>query len=250
MTTPPLITNYASGKYVAAEGSVEVVRADYRPDKTKTACVYSHSLGLTALAALDPTTAQKPLDAIAAAGLPVIATDLGGANAWGNDTQVSRMGSAAFYAQVTMGAKGTGIGDAKVVVFAASMGGLAALTWARLNPTLCAAIALVCPVVDLAYEHDQNVNGYAASIEAAYGGAAGYAAEVAGNNPMANAAAIKATGIPIKMWRASNDVIAVTARQDAFAAAAGVEVVDLGAIGHTITQAPWADVADFLVDHA
>lgn len=245
-----IVTDWGRGLYLGSgtEEHIYVTRKDYRPDGTKTACLYSHSLGATARAAYDPTLARDALATIAEAGIPCLSTDLGGTTTWGNDTSVSRLGSAAYYAQTVLGAKGGGSG--KSLIYAPSMGALAALNFARAYPASVAAIALVCPVVDLAYQHDQNVQGYAASIETAYGGASGYAAEVAGNDPMQNAAAIAALGIPMKMWRSSNDVVAPTARQDAFATAANIPVVNLGAIGHTLTNVPWSDVASFLANYA
>jgi pimeloyl-ACP methyl ester carboxylesterase len=245
--TFPIATSYGLGVYAAGEAHVLVTRKDYKPDGSRPGCVYCHSLGAKAMSALDPTLAQPMAWAIANAGLPLLATDLGGTATWGNDTAQARASDAKTALQGAVGGAKAG----KVAAIGVSMGGLSSLNWIRANPALVSALALVCPVVDLGYEHDNNVNGYAASIEAAYGGAAGYAAAVAAHDPTQNAAAIAALGIPIQMWRASNDAIAVTARQDAFAQAAGIPVVDLGAIGHTVNAGvPWDSVADWLAQHA
>lgn len=168
----------------------------------------------------------------------VNAPDLGGPSTWGNDAAQAKFADAFNYLTNTLGTK------SPIGVVGLSMGGCLALNYFKNNPTQISALALGMPLVDLAYAHDNN---FTAPIEAAYGGSAGYQAAVATHDPMQNTAAY--VGKPIKMWRASNDTVAMTSRQDAFAAATGCEVVDLGAVGHTLENIPGDQIRSFLAAH-
>ena len=111
-----------------------------------------------------------------------------------------------------------------------------------------AAIALITPVVDVDDIHDNNRNGYAAEIEARYGGLAAFDAALPTHNPVAFAGQL--AGIPIKVWISSNDPVVIPATVDAFAAGSGAAVASLGAVGHTAGALDGADVASFLLPHA
>jgi pimeloyl-ACP methyl ester carboxylesterase len=190
----------------------------------------------------NPIWMRPSVLALCEADYVVLSPDLSGQSPWGNDASQTKVGDA----KARLQAAAVGAASGKVGLLGISAGALTALNWARANPTLVAAIALICPVVDLAYEHDQNVGGFAAEIETAYGGAAGYASAVATHDPMQNTAS-HASGPPIRMWRTTDDTVAVTARQDAFASAVGSKLVttSLGTGGHTGANIDATQVVSF-----
>jgi pimeloyl-ACP methyl ester carboxylesterase len=212
-------------------------------DGTRPGIVYCHSVGNDSAQVAATGYVDTVTMALAQAGYMLYGGDMGGTAVWGNDASQTAVTTARTNVQAaaTGGAKA-----GKVGLLATSMGALTALNWARANPSLVACIGLMIPVVDLAYEHDNNVNGYAAAIEAAYTNLAGYQAAVATHDPMQNTAS-HASGPPIKMWRSTDDAIAVTARQDAFAAAVGsnCQVSSLGAAGHFPQTVPPTEVVAF-----
>lgn len=223
--------------------SVALFPLGYKPNNTRRGVVYAHSLGGTYLSAFDSTVARDPLSTFAAdGGMPTLCTTLGGTSTWGNDASQTAMSADFTELTTTHGAK-----TDKVFLYAASMGGLPSLRWTLANPAKVAGVALVCPCVDLAYEHDQDVFGYGAIIETAHGITGTYAgnATITARDPMQQTAAMAATGVPIKMWYASNDVQTVTARQQAYITATGCQSSSLGAVGHTITNVPWGEVVQF-----
>jgi hypothetical protein len=230
----------ATSRGLATETFMQVQSILAKPDATRPPIVYCHSRGndsaqVAAVGFIDQVTS-----ALALAGYVVYGGDMGGTLTWGNDTSQTAVGTGKTNVQAAWGKAG------KVGLLATSMGALAALNWARANPTLVACVGLVVPVVDLAYEHNNDVSGYGSEIEAAYTNLAGYTAAVATHDPMQNTAA-HASGPPIKMWRSTDDAVAVTARQDAFAAAVGANcaVSSLGAVGHLPQTTPPAEVVSF-----
>jgi alpha-beta hydrolase superfamily lysophospholipase len=206
-----------------------VVARRFVGDATRPAALFCHGRGTTPLEVTDPTWGQGVSKALAEAGYPVLAGTLSGTAPWGNDASQAKLADARTYAQGTLGAA-----SGKVGLVGLSMGALTALNWTRANPTLVACIALLIPVTDLDYLHANNVNGWAAEIEAAYTNLAGYNAAVATHDPNQNTSS-HASGPPIKVWYSSTDTSAVTARQQAFITAVGCPSVSLGAVGHALT---------------
>lgn len=183
----------------------------YRPDGTKTGTVTCH--GYQGRATDWIATPVPAVNRLAQSGYPVTLPDLGG-DLWGNDTAQTKIGDARAYLQGSAGAKA-----GKIWLLGYSMGALAALNWARANPTLVAAIVLVEAVIDLADFHDHNAS-YVASIEAAYGGTAGYTAAVAAHNPATHATDL--AGIPIDYWYSNGDTLIPTAPMMTFCSALGI----------------------------
>lgn len=134
----------------------------------------------------------------------------------------------------------------KVALVGRSMGGCQALNWARQNLSAVACIALICPLVNLVDAHDRV---FEAEIDAAYGSHAAYLAGLSTHNPMAYAAEL--SGIPIKIWYATDDTSVLQADVLAFTAAVGASCipVSMGAVGHTVTAAPVNDVAAFIASN-
>jgi alpha-beta hydrolase superfamily lysophospholipase len=190
----------------------------------------------------NPTWMRPSVLGLCEANYVVLSPDLSAQSPWGNDASQTKVGDA----KIRLQSAAVGAASGKIGLIGISAGALTVLNWARANPTLVAAIALICPVVDLAYEHDQNIAGFAAEIEAAYTNLAGYTAAVATHDPMQNTAS-HASGPPIRMWRTTDDTVAVTARQDAFAAAVGSNLVttSLGTGGHTGANIDATQVVSF-----
>ena len=205
-------------------------------DGARPGAVYSH--GATDKARW---VAKHPAAWVAAGqGYPVLSRDFSGDH-WGNDTAIARMDQAAAYMTGTFGAK---VG--KLVLVAHSMGGCHLLNWATRNPSQVAAVILSCPVLDLKNMHDANVSGYAASIETAYGGLAGYQAAATAHNPMDFAGTLAA--LPIRVYYSTNDPVCTPAQVSSFAGAAGslCSSYSMSASGHTQEVVPPADVLSWM----
>lgn len=226
-------TVYGVGRYVASESHTAVVPLRYRPDGTRPLILYAPSRGNTSIQAKAAGWFDEVIAALAMAGYIVLAGDLGGTTVWGSPTAQSRLTSLKTYGQGTLGAKAGPVG-----LLATSMGTPAILNWAKnnLSSAACAAASVALP--DLGYEYANNVNGYAAEISTAHGGAPSSA-----NDPMQNTAAL--APLPMKMWFANNDAVAPTARAQAFVDATGCQSASLGAVGHQPSSTPPADVVAF-----
>lgn len=182
-------------------------------------------------------------DALARRGVPVASGDYSSPAHWGNDAAIASMPAVLNALAAVAGPAGVG----RVRLIAVSIGAALALNWARQNPTRVAAIALLTPAVDVEDIRANNRAASAAEIEAAYGGAAAWQTARPTHNPVEYAAAL--TDIPIAVWRSGDDPTCVPARVDAFAAAAGADVHDLGNVGHSAGTLNGDDVADFLLAH-
>lgn len=89
-----------------------------------------HGAGATGLSPADSTLlGSHRLHRLLAARYPIVATDMGGANTWGNSAATAGIAAAKTYLQSTMGAKA-----GPVVLVAISMGNIAAHNYARANP--------------------------------------------------------------------------------------------------------------------
>lgn len=163
----------------------------------------------------------------AKAGFPAIACDFGSTSGvlWGNDTALARIDAAWAYLKSQLNAK-----PDKVGLAAGSGGCINAFNWAKRNLGSVAAIAGVIPGISLVDIHDNNRNSLAANVEAAYGGAAGYAAAVAARDPNAWAASL--AGPPIKLWYSSDDPVAIPSFVGPFATATQAQTVNMGPLGH------------------
>lgn len=226
-----MITSQGKGQYapsVATDKHVVIASRTYVPDGSRRPLLWCHSAGGDATEPVLATNNAIPHLQVLTdmLGCPLISFDAQGTT-WGNDNAQARMSDALAYLRSTWGAHPT----LPPLVIAISMGGMQALNWIRSNAF--AALALLYPATSLQAIHDGAggaANG-AATTEAAYGGSlAAFNAAVATHDPAANAAAY--AGKPIKIWRSSADAVVGTANQDAFAAAAGITVADLGPVAH------------------
>lgn len=231
-----MLTAGGSGLYAAGEDHLLWVPRRYSGERR--GVVWCHGRGDTARGTAGITTAGLHL--LVEAGLPVISADLGGPTSWGNPTSQARFWNAADYLVTRTRC------PAEVLIYAGSMGTLVGLNAARGNLARIAAIAAALPAVDLADLHDNR--GFGAEIETAYGGAAGYAAARAANNPSENTAAYQ--DVPIALWYGTADTVTVPARVEAFAAATGAQATPFA--GAHNFQAPYdaRGPRDFLLEHA
>jgi hypothetical protein len=191
--------------------------------------------------AVSGTTAQI----IGTAGVTAYGSDLGGGSLWGNDAL-----NAAIDDQIAWGAATYGTSDQQVAFYMTS-GGAPALNWVWRNPDKVVACALVIPAVDLQGIHDRDPAGIgiAASIEAAYGGAAGYLAALPTHDPSHpdNTAQLAEMSDRIRLWYSTTDNVIDPAEIAAFAAATGITAVSVGAQGHSLGPTANQDVLDWLI---
>lgn len=141
------------------------------------------------------------------AGFRVVCSNLHGDN-WGNTAAQADISDVVTALAATHA-------TSALFIYGLSMGGLAstlAVMGAGTSPTIggvrVRALALVCPVLDLAYAHDtEDSGGFAAGIEAAFGGSGGYTAALATHDPMAIAAGNSAAlnGVPVRGYISTDD---------------------------------------------
>ena len=239
-------TSYGVGRYVTGEGDVIASTRDgWVGGGTKPGLIVCPGHGRKGVQALTDANETRLLQALAKDWIVMIA-DLGSGDDWANATQITRIGQARTYLQGTWGAK-TG----KIGLLGGSMGGAAALAYARANPTLVACVAGVIPLLDIADIRDNNRSGYAANINAAYGGTYSDTTHGPSHSPVKFAGALPdQTALPIRLWTSSDDPIIMPATVTAFLNARPSTVrTDIGPVGHDL--ASWghalnAGLADFL----
>lgn len=226
-----------AGQYQVGEQHRLITGRLYRPGE-KRPVAYCPGVGANALTFL--TSPHDPVPkAVANAGLPVGSFDFGGSALWGNDTARTRVGTARTFMHTRLAPR-----TDKLLLIGGSMGGATALRWAIQNPTQVAAIALFIPAVDLQDIVANNRGGYAASVTTAYGGTPTDA-----QNPADQAATL--VSIPITIWYASDDPICAAATVQAFGAACGATMVNMGAVGHSFSASTYAaSVTGFLGAYA
>jgi predicted esterase len=242
--------SHSVGTYVASETAYVLwgSRAKAAAAQGVVYCQGSHSLG----SALKGDTT---LEYVVESGFVAVCGDLSQTTSqgtFGNDTARTRVGQLKSFVQ---GASSPLVAaSGKVHLLGASGGAAAAINYARANPTLVASMYLVVPLVDLADVHDNDRGGYAAEIETAYGGGAGYTAAVASHNPSASGNQAALSGVPMKIAYSTNDTLipsaTVTAYRDLVNAAGGTcTITSLGAVGHAATGLDPADVTRFFQEH-
>lgn len=175
------------------------------------------------------------MDAIVKSGRPLASFPHG--NLFGNSTAVGYVANIRTYGQSNWG-----FASGKVDLMGGSAGAAAALNFAKANPTLVNAIALIIPGVDLQDIDTNNRGGFSAAIQTAYGGAVPDA-----SNPADNTASF--TGFPIKIWYSTDDPVVLPEIVTTFASAVGADIQSLGAIGHANTSINPQQVVDFFNAH-
>lgn len=240
-----LVQSYGKGDYVASEAHTIYVPGDYLPDATKRGAIFGHSRGGDATQLVSPTSSSyATMRAIAEGlGLPIMATDAGGTDNWGNSTAVTRIGqTATFLRGATWGAHATD----PLILFGQSMGAVTVLNWALGHLSDVACVVLFIPVLNVSDVVTNNRGGLAASVNSAYGGAWSEGTHGATSNPVTYAASL--AGVPIQIWYANNDTTAIPGAVTAFDGSVGAscEIHDVGALGHTQAAVDAVDVAGVL----
>lgn len=237
-----MISSYGSGAYVAGEAHTLFMRR-HRPLANSYGVVWSHGGGGGATSIASNPQHGAAVNLLADAGVPVIVGDLGGQWHWGNDTHKTRIQQVWDYLVAQ-----TGCSSAKLLIITRSMGALT-LNWVRDNPSKVAGVVCSLPAVDLQdiHDNDRGGAGYAASIEAAYGGAGPYSTAANSHNPAAHASDF--VGIPMQLHYSLDDPVCIASIVQGFAATAGAELVSLGSVGHTDANLDSTKVYDFLRAH-
>lgn len=232
---PSLAKTTGLGQYVAGEKHVALRSRLYRHNGTRRPIIFfPGGVGGHLAFLVTPINGSQITPVLADAGYPMISADLGGGSDWGNDEAQTRIGQAWTQVKAELSTA-----TDKMLLVGVSQGATAALNYAKNNPTNVAAVACLVPAVDIQDIYDNDRAGAAAGIAAAYGGSR----PPDTHNPADNTAAL--SGIPIKLWYATDDTIIFPATVTDFAAAVGATAVSLGAVGHTAETIPAKDVLTF-----
>ena len=192
---------------------------------------------------------QGLMKEVAERGRPIISADFNGLSTWANDPTMSKIGAAYNYFKPDGAAPEDErlIADDKIACIGASMGAATAVRWATTAPghLLAERLALLIPALDFGFLFD-NFSQHATTMTNAWGSrAAAVAAQ-----PLAIASQLP--DIPVKIWYASDDTVyapgQATTLVEQFAAdvPGPVEIVNMGAVGHTVQATPADDIADFI----
>lgn len=219
------LSRYEVGQYAAGEAHLLTTSERARRDGSEWAVIAIHGHGGDATQFETLTAYQGAhVDALANAGLLVYSIDAGGIHTWSNDTAMSAISSA--YSWITDPAKG-GAKAGKVGIMGWSMGGGNSLNWIKRNAAKVARAWLWVPESDLDFFHGTPgytpsyatggiaLGGYAAEIDAAYGG--NYAANAPGHKIRDEYASWNGLGVPITIAHAVDDgTIPIAQNRDAF----------------------------------
>lgn len=183
----------------------------FRRDGTQRLLLIDHGHGGTAAAQSSAYLSQNAvMCALARQGWIALAGDNGGVAQWGNDGAMAAKDQ--HYIFGTGNALQSGLAQLnclpQVDAMGWSMGGLTCLNWVKRNPTLVRRAVLWAPALQIKTFHDNN-SGYGTEIEAAYGGAAVWQANIVGHEPLLEIAAYKtffaANDISVRIYHGTAD---------------------------------------------
>lgn len=181
--------------------------------------------------------------ALAAAGIPLIAGDMGN-QAWGNDTVVNAIDTAWGVLQADYPTMRTD----KVLLLGGSMGGAAVARYSQLHPTKVAAVVGLIPLWDLRQFYVNNTFGTQTEIATAWGVSPG--ADLPSTADVAANAAL-AAGIPTLAGYSTVDTTVLPEWVTTYATAVGgAAIVTDTTFGHSdaaIGGMPVPLVGQFLV---
>lgn len=219
----------ALGTYQSGEGFV-LLRPSFEDGVDRPGVVFCHGAGGLGTNALRlagvPSQSRINKSIVDTLSRIMIAPDMGGVTTWGNDTSNTRIGQAITYLKTQQG-----VSADPVHLVGVSMGGLAALNYAKANPAEVASVVAVLPVLDLAYAEANNIQSSAASIDTAYGGTYVDADQRADHNPSFYGP-IAGSFRPTQVWYASDDEWCPLATFVAFDATPNTTSFNVGALGH------------------
>lgn len=173
-----------------------------------------------AFAGVATPSSTKVAAALAAAGFVVIGGDMAGDN-WGNDAGLATIPQMIAYA-----ASKTGCPTSHSFLGAQSMGGIAMVRYAAANPAKVLGCFGLLPATNVKWIYDNNVNGAAAAIATAWGGAPADVQALA-------APLIKAGKVPGWTFYSTADLSVRPVDSTGFATAAGWQASAIDAtLGH------------------
>lgn len=234
------------GRYAASQKDVYIADTSAAAGGLR-GVIFCHGRGADATAPRDfAAIGELHLVNAIAAAFPVLSIDAGGPLTYGNSTAVTDVGNAVTYLQGTRAAK-----SGTVLLVGASMGCLAALNYAKANPSKVGAIVCVNSAIDLNDMVVNNRGGFASEVNTAYGGTYNNATQGPTFNPASYAASFST---PTRLFYSSDDTIAIPATVTTFASTAtNATATSVGALGHTeaaIDAAPRDQIVSFLQQYA
>lgn len=231
ITTPYSLT--------VGRGNVKASQYDYvwRPNKvlSNTGVVLCHGSNNPQEYATFNNLGSAPIPGyLAWHGIPSVAAEMDN-QAWGNDTAMADITTAAAY----MAAQ-TGVSATSFILLGVSMGGLTAIRYSILNPGNVRAVVGIIPLTNLVGFYNNNVGGSQAEIGTAWG--------VTAPAALPASADVQAQGInltvPARIYYSHTDTTVQPADTIAFCSAVnhsqGIVPTDVGANGHS--EATIADV--------
>lgn len=222
-----LVTSYGTGEYAVGEAHAYTARRLRRPGDDARLVIQCHGRDATALEGLDAVYGAAARG-LADLGYPVLSIDAGGKRTWGNDASINAVVNAVAWARANRFAVSA---TKDPIIIGVSMGGATALNYARAHDA--AAVVSLIGAVDVDDLHDRNYNGFAAEIEAAWGGAAAYEAAKLTHNPIDNLAQFDGS-VPTCFWYSDTDPVTPLAKVQQAAELAGGNLFSMGAIGHSV----------------
>lgn len=221
----------AIGRATTGETDIIWDRNAY-PGRSARSVIFCHGSGDTAT-----TVYTKPdfnnLCRATAQRWRTLAADFGG-QTFGNDTAIARIHEAVAW-----------LGSDPVVLVAASMGVANALAYTLAYPETVACVAGIIPLLDMA---SIIPLGYGDDLDAAYPPAYDDATDGPTHSPIQFATQLPAD-LPIALWTASNDPLALPATAAAFVTARPQTTrTSVGALGHSgaSVTAARAGVVEFI----
>lgn len=228
-------TSLAQGRYAPSaptEWDVQFFRGE-----TPNGILFFHGSGNTATTTFTVTETYDLCAQLGRIG-HVLAGDFA-LQSWGNNAGIARTVDGTDCLDAIDGISGP------FVFVAGSMGNAIAMAAALAHPTLCAGIAGIIPLTDIA---DIRLRGAAASVDAAYPPAYNDATDGPTHSPVRFATALPAE-LPIHLWSSSDDPLCPPATAHAFVDQRyQTGFTDLGPLGHTnaALAAATPDVVEFV----
>ena len=225
-------------------------------DPAKRIVLYAHGAGGDGRDVCDgvnKAAVMAHVNAWADAGLLVLASDFGGPQTFGNDTELTAAETIVSWAF----ASGMCATD-KVVFTGSSMGTFSALRYALAHPTLVAGISTFMAAVDIEDIRTRDAQSARANINTAWGlpvgsyiGGADQTPVPTRGKPLDPANATAVAGIPTHFWYSTADTVATSTAIDAYAAARAnvtkhIVSTSLGHVDATIAAASTADTTSLL----
>lgn len=223
MTT---VSSYNVGLVTASEVGISL-RPKFTPSPTKNGVMYCHAAGSDGSDIINPYAGQSILmQKIAALGYNCFSGQHGGPQTWGNQTALNAMTQSYNHIQTLSGTT-----PGKIALVGNSMGGLAALNWAKANIAKVSCIVGVIPVINVTDIKVNDRQGYGSIINAAYGGSWLEATYGASYNPATIAASGVYDDTPMLFFYGTTDTLCVPEAIQAFKTTVGDNVTLVPIVG-------------------